>query len=229
MKKIIAALFLLLVSCVLFACDTTPVYTFEIQIENDEKVLREKIEISLLLIDENKELKNSEVKGSITKEGSSTALATKTISFSKETGKATLKFESLTAGATYTVKIYTAYEGKEITVISKEYTTSLEGTKDNPYKIEKYSDFANKVAPEPEAYFILMNDIDCGGKSFTPLFTSTKGFKGNFNGNDHTISNFKISSGDEKNPYSSSSNENYGLFGYVAAGGTIYNLNLDIK
>ena len=227
MKKIIAIAFLLLVSCVLFACDTTPTYTFEINIENDQKVLREKIEISLILVDENQELKNSDIKGSITKEGTSAPLSTKTLNFSKETGKATLKFESLTAGTKYTVRIYTAYQGKEITVISKEYTTSLEGTETNPYKIRQYSDFTNIVASEPTAYFELLNNIDCGGKSFTPLFTSTKGFKGNFNGNGYTISNFKISSGDEKNPYSSSSNENYGLFGYIAEGGEVYNLNLD--
>ena len=226
MKKIITIAFLFIVSLVLFACDSTPKYTFEIEFEN-EKVLREKLEFSLILHDENDELKNSEVTGSLTKEGSKTPLSTKTINFSKETGKATLKFDGLTEGTTYTLRITTAFEGKEVTPVEKTYTTSLEGTEANPYKISSFADFTNIVSSEPSAYFILTDNIDCGGKSFTPLFTSTKGFKGNFNGNGKTISNFKISSGDEENPYSSSSNENYGLFGYVAEGGEIYDLNLD--
>ena len=225
-KTILLLIITLMLTFVLFACDNTPNYTFEIEFEN-EKVLREKLEFSLILHDENEELKNSEIKSSLTKEGASSPLATKTISFSKETGKATLKFESLTKATKYTLRIYTAYEGKEITVLEKVYTTSDQGTETNPYQISTFADFSNIVSAEPSAYFILTDNIDCGGKSFTPLFTSTKGFTGNFNGNYKTISNFKISSGDVENPYSSSSNENYGLFGYVADGGEIYNLTLD--
>lgn len=58
----------------------------------------------------------------------------------------------------------------------------------------------------------LANDIDLGNQNWTPIgSTSTKSFKGTFDGDGHVISNMKVTSATEGN-----NNDAYaGLFGYV--------------
>ena len=69
------------------------------------------------------------------------------------------------------------------------------------------------------AYIKVAADIDCGGRTITPIGSSFQsGFKGVFDGDSHTISNFKIV-GKEIG--------NYGLFGCLR--GAVINLSVDGK
>ncbi|MBR4217892.1 MAG: hypothetical protein IKR71_02455, partial [Bacteroidales bacterium] len=75
-----------------------------------------------------------------------------------------------------------------------------------------------QVAPRGEGEtFLVVNDIDMGGETITPIGNNTEAeaFKGTFDGGNHTISNYVL----KDRTYS-------GLFGYVS-GGTIRNLTLD--
>ncbi len=48
------------------------------------------------------------------------------------------------------------------------------------------------IRNDPDGSFILMSDIDLGGSEHTPIGDYLKPFDGQFNGNGHVISNFKI-------------------------------------
>ncbi len=61
----------------------------------------------------------------------------------------------------------------------------------------------------------LVKDIDLNNVSWTPIGNGANGFKGTFDGQNHTVINL-VTSGDK----------NVGLFGYVF-GGTVKNLNVD--
>lgn len=77
------------------------------------------------------------------------------------------------------------------------------GTKVDPYLIENAQQFAYLSSSVSSAtgtnvysgkYFKLTTDIDLDNKAWTPIGTSTKVFYGNFDGNNHTISNLSASS-----------------------------------
>ena len=110
------------------------------------------------------------------------------------------------------------------------------GTKDDPYQIATGSQlayFAKRVNAEEygenyaDTYFELTEDIDLGGKEWTPVGeTLIMGgheyfvFSGNFDGNGYTIKNLTI--GTETSPYSG---DVCGLFG--ATSGTIEDVVLE--
>ena len=105
-------------------------------------------------------------------------------------------------------------------LMKKEY--GGEGTPESPYLIKTYgnllhlnSQFKADATSFTGAYFRLENDIDCGGASLR-LGTSGKKFGGVFDGNGHTISNFK-------NDVTVAPN---GMFAYID-GGTVKNLTVD--
>jgi len=82
-------------------------------------------------------------------------------------------------------------------------------------------EFAGKVnGGEREAmgaFIRLEGDIDLGGKAWAPIGSDpSKAFKGLFDGNGYTISNFVVKSADTNAK---------GLFGYLQ--GEVYNLNVD--
>ena len=89
------------------------------------------------------------------------------------------------------------------------------GTSANPYKIRTVEDFAD-LKNDLTAYYSLEADIDLSSvASWNPIGTNTTPFSGNFNGNNHTISNLTIND-----------SANYrGLFGYSS--GEIKNLKLN--
>jgi len=69
-----------------------------------------------------------------------------------------------------------------------------------------------------EGYEIkLLEDIDLHNTNWTPIGSSSKPFKGNFDGNNKTISNLKIND---------NTKEFQGLFGFIS-GSTIKNINID--
>ena len=76
------------------------------------------------------------------------------------------------------------------------------------------------IAADPDTYqydmIIIANDIDCGGDSLEPMFNSEVPFKGTFDGNSNTISNFEIYD---------NVNGTIGLISH-ADGATIKNLNI---
>ena len=106
------------------------------------------------------------------------------------------------------------------------------GTKDDPYQIATGSQlayFAKRVNAEEygekyaDTYFELTEDIDLGGKEWTPVGETVAGlfvFSGNFDGNGYTIKNLTI--GTETSPYSG---DVCGLFG--ATSGTIEDVVLE--
>ena len=113
------------------------------------------------------------------------------------------------------------------------------GTKDDPYQIATGSQlayFAKRVNAEEygekyaDTYFELTEDIDLGGKEWTPVGETVADlimggheyfvFSGNFDGNGYTIKNLTI--GTETSPYSG---DVCGLFG--ATGGTIEDVVLE--
>ena len=113
------------------------------------------------------------------------------------------------------------------------------GTKDDPYQIANGSQlayFAKRVNAEEygekyaDTYFELTEDIDLGGKEWTPIGETVADlimggheyfvFSGNFDGNGYTIKNLTI--GTETSPYSG---DVCGLFG--ATSGTIEDVVLE--
>ena len=77
-----------------------------------------------------------------------------------------------------------------------------------------------------------MNDIDFGGKSISPLFTSTTQFLGHFNGQGYKLSNYIVGTPKEvdgKTTYTKKSiaTDYYGLFGYLGNDSVITNLTLE--
>ncbi len=54
------------------------------------------------------------------------------------------------------------------------------------------ADDLDLIRNDPEGSFILMSDIDLGGKEHTPIGDHLSPFDGRFNGNGHVISNFTI-------------------------------------
>lgn len=74
-----------------------------------------------------------------------------------------------------------------------------EGTQDNPFQIETAAQLAHfaKTVNEGEAYLykyiVLTADIDLANKEWTPIGNHSNPFKGNFNGDNHTVTGMQIS------------------------------------
>lgn len=74
-----------------------------------------------------------------------------------------------------------------------------DGTQDNPFQIETAAQLAYfaKTVNEGEAYLykyiVLTADIDLANKEWTPIGNHSNPFKGNFNGNNHTVTGMRIS------------------------------------
>ena len=74
-----------------------------------------------------------------------------------------------------------------------------DGTQDNPFQIETAAQLAYfaKTVNEGEAYLykyiVLTADIDLANKEWTPIGNHSNPFKGNFNGNNHTVTGMQIS------------------------------------
>ena len=103
------------------------------------------------------------------------------------------------------------------------------GTVDDPYvidsgaKLAKLAELVNAGESYEGKYFTQTDDIDLGGKEWTPIGSSTNPFKGVYNGMEHRISNL----------YISNIISQCGLFGYICSTADnqagIANLTLDGK
>ena len=225
MKKIFYIALFALFTFVMVACDGN--HSFSIVVDNVSE-LRESIVLDLTLVDEDKKLEKSEIKGTISKKGSKTVLSTKTLKFDSK-NEEEVSFTNLDADTEYHVIIFAGYNGKKVTLVERDVKTSNEGTKDAPYRIDSYDDFANIVKKDSDGYFKLVNDIDFNGKSVSPLFSSSTPFAGHFDGNGQTIKNFKVADTDQdgNNKHVTSSTQYYGFFGYIGANGIVENVTLD--
>ena len=106
--------------------------------------------------------------------------------------------------------------------VSEEFSGG-DGSERNPWQIHLPQDLAllsrqvNGGETFTGQYFVLMNDIDLGGKEWSPIGTSDDiSFRGTFDGNSHLISNLYVN-----RPTTSG----VGLFGYVY-NATILNLGI---
>ena len=225
MKKIFYIALFALFTFVMVACDGN--HPFSIVVDNVSE-LRESIVLDLTLVDEDKKLEKSEIKGTISKKGSKTVLFTKTLKFDSN-NQEEVSFTGLDADTEYHVIIFAGYDGKKVTLVEEDVKTSNEGTKDAPYSVDSYDDFANLVKKDSDGYFKLVNDIDFNGKSVSPLFSSSTPFAGHFDGNGKTIKNFKVADTDQdgNNKHVTSSTQYYGFFGYIGANGIVENVTLD--
>ena len=225
MKKIFYIALFALFTFVMVACDGN--HPFSIVVDNVSE-LRDSIVLDLTLVDEDKKLEKSEIKGTISKKGSKTVLFTKTLKFDSK-NEEEVSFTGLDANTGYHVIIFAGYDGKKVTLVEKDVKTSNEGTKDAPYSIDSYDDFANLVKKDNDGYFKLVSDIDFNGKSVSPLFSSSTPFAGHFDGNGQTIKNFKVADTDQdgNNKHVTSSTQYYGFFGYIGANGIVENVTLD--
>lgn len=95
-----------------------------------------------------------------------------------------------------------------------------DGTAQSPYTIGAKSTLnllsinVNSGESYQGKYFILTDDIDMAGVSFDGIGTGEHPFAGNFNGQNHVITNLTVAK---------PSADNVGLFGVVAAAGTVQN------
>ena len=109
------------------------------------------------------------------------------------------------------------------------------GTATNPYKIANgqqlaYLAYRINLGLDNSLYYELTCDIDLGDMEWDPIGCyyngttsySERTFKGNFNGNGHTVSNFKITKS-----VHSSTNSYLGLFGYIYTGALVENLGVE--
>ena len=226
MKKIFYIALFALFTFVMVACEGN--HPFSIVVDNVSE-LRDSIVLDLTLVDEDKKLEKSEIKGTISKKGSKTVLFTKTLKFDSK-NEEEVSFTGLDANTGYHVIIFAGYDGKKVTLVERDVTTSNKGaTIKDPYLIDSYDDFANLVKKDNDGYFRLVNDIDFNGKSVSPLFSSSTPFAGHFDGNGQTIKNFKVADTDQdgNNKHVTSSTQYYGFFGYIGANGIVENVTLD--
>ena len=91
------------------------------------------------------------------------------------------------------------------------------GTSGDPYQIANCSQLQEMdLDGNSTTYYILVNDIDCDGASFTPILI-TSDWQAKLNGNNHTIFNLEISS-------DGGSNDSVGLFSRLGSNSRVEQL-----
>ena len=106
-----------------------------------------------------------------------------------------------------------------VSSVTGNYTSGMEYKISSVAELQKLATDVNAGKTHTGAIFVLADDLDLSEvENFTPIGTSTssKQFKGIFNGNGNTISNLTINK----------TTSNTGLFGY-ASSATIKNVNLE--
>ena len=101
---------------------------------------------------------------------------------------------------TFSIKATDANQGVSEYSVSIAVLANGEGTKENPYQITTIDEL-NLVRYVPDAYYVLMNDLDFSGsiydnahstEGWIPICDKGSNFTGNFNGAGHTIKNMII-------------------------------------
>ena len=105
--------------------------------------------------------------------------------------------------------------------------SSGSGTEADPYCIKTGAELAylassvNSGASYAGKYVVLVNDINLNNVEWTPIGNGEHAFEGNFNGNDNTITNLKITDATKYSEFSPEINRTYtygvaGLFGFCS-------------
>lgn len=124
-------------------------------------------------------------------------------------------FDGLDEDTPYVLKLYVTYDKESYEICVVNTATSPQGSsEENPILVSTYDELLD-MANDNEAYYKLSNDIDCEGNTIDSIFNGSNIFKGGFDGDNYTVSNFVLPS-----------NTYLGLIGY-AENATIKNLNLD--
>ena len=130
------------------------------------------------------------------------------------------KFTKLTPGVEYTGKLQYTYKGEKNLVAEAKATIESTGDENAPIEIKTKNDFL-AMGNDLNAHYVLMNDIDftasenASSYDNVSIFSSSKIFKGTFDGNGYTIKEFGLTS-----------NTYMGLFAYTE-NATIKNLNIE--
>ncbi len=117
--------------------------------------------------------------------------------------KMRLALLALAALVWISVPVSARAEGKTVdtwdgTTIADKFAAG-DGTQGNPFQIETAAQLAHfaKTVNEGEAYLhkyiVLTADIDLANKEWTPIGNYSNPFKGNFNGDNHTVTGMQIS------------------------------------
>lgn len=121
-------------------------------------------------------------------------------------------FTSLTQDTKYTFRFYVTYNAQEELLATWIEATASENAKE----IKSVEDFV-AMSDDKDGDYTLMEDLDFNGETVSEAFTSSNPFTGTFDGNGHTIKNFKL--------LNATTNAHYGLFSFTD-GATIKNLNV---
>lgn len=129
------------------------------------------------------------------------------------------KFDNLTPSQKYTLTVYAKKDDKDVQLFKKEYETNEFGTSDeNPILIGTVDEFL--AITDVSKFYKQTADLDFGDRSIAPLFKSSNGFKGGYDGDGFVIKNINIVDAEHvENIYLS-------VFGYVNTG-KIHNLVFD--
>lgn len=132
--------------------------------------------------------------------------------------KERVRIDSLRETYEYTCKLECTIGEYAVVLAEKKYSTNDLGTEGKPILIKTLDDLKD-MSKDLDAYYKLENDIDLGNVEFEPLFnnSTSKLFTGSFDGDGHTIKNFK----------QNSAYTYYGLFGYISAQARVCNLVIE--
>lgn len=206
MKKTIASIIALILVFTLFACGNIK------QIKGyfvDLETYMTTIEFSVEIVDPKEEITGNVIV-EIYKEKEINLVDSKILY--NETDYSNLSFRNLEANQSYKIVIKAMIGRKSETIEEIIVKTKEVGT----IYIKTVDDFI-KMNNNPEGIFILENDLDFEDDTITTLFSSSsKSFKGSFDGQGYTIKNFNINS---VGLYG-------GLFGYIDTG-VVKNLNIE--
>lgn len=127
----------------------------------------------------------------------------------------TCTFSNLKSETEYTLKLYVSISGIEEEISTLETATKNDGANDGSAISITDVDGLKNMKNDATAYYKLENDIDVNNAALSIFTSSSSAFKGNFDGNNKTIKNIKLSAV-----------QYTGLFGY-ASSATIKNLTLE--
>ncbi|MDR4988959.1 MAG: LamG-like jellyroll fold domain-containing protein [Bacteroidales bacterium] len=131
---------------------------------------------------------NPTIDGDKTEEGSAS-----------ETGVFTSEMTGLTTNTTYYVRAYATNDAGTSYGEQRSFTTAIidgDGSEENPYQIATWENlkWLSETSGVWDKYFIQTDDITNPDSwfNFSRIGNSSIPFSGNYNGNDHTISNLRI-------------------------------------
>lgn len=119
--------------------------------------------------------------------------------------QAQVSFTNLEQNTTYILKLFVSVGGYEEELDKIEAATKNEGdSEETAIEINTVDEFLN-IKNDVSAYYKLNADLDLENEGTISLFTSSSKFSGTFDGGNHTIKNYKLTS-----------TEYAGLFGYTS-------------